>query len=494
MQKYINDIIGTSGSTLSPITGATCSVYLTGTSTLATLYSDNGVTPKANPISSSSTGRIEFYAADGRYDISVVKSGYTTVTLSDILLEDLADATPGVFTTVTASSLTAGRVAYAGTGGLLQTAAALTFDGTTLASTKFSGALNGTVGATTPSTGAFTTLSATGDITLSGSVGRVVSNADSKRVLMAGGSSASTTSGAYAIFEGYDFGGAGAGGAISLVSAAGTTNPITMSVGGTTRGVFSSTGLAVTGTLTSTGNGLISNGAGAITNPVGWTNLFQIRSDNSPAFSLVDTRTGAVQQWDLGSNGVNFNLYNATLGSAALTVTAATNLVSMTAGLAVTGTLSSTGTGQVGTTLGVGAATPSASGAGITFPATQSASTDANTLDDYEEGTWTGTVTASIGSITSYTASYTYTKIGNLVNIRGSISVTNNGTGSGHLRVAGIPFSSSNVTGCGFEGALGGKQTSVSSFNTTTIEISNYDYTYPASTGASISFTALYAL
>jgi len=68
----------------------------------------------------------------------------------------------GVFSTVTASSLTSGRVTYAGTAGLLQDAAALTFDGTTLAATKFSGALNGTVGATTPSTGAFTTVSATG--------------------------------------------------------------------------------------------------------------------------------------------------------------------------------------------------------------------------------------------------------------------------------------------------------------------------------------------
>jgi hypothetical protein len=38
----------------------------------------------------------------------------------------------------------------------------LTFDGTTLSSTKFSGALNGTVGATTAAAGAFTTLSASG--------------------------------------------------------------------------------------------------------------------------------------------------------------------------------------------------------------------------------------------------------------------------------------------------------------------------------------------
>ena len=49
--------------------------------------------------------------------------------------------------------------------------------------------------------------------------------------------------------------------------------------------------------------------------------------------------------------------------------------------------------------LGLGGAIPS-SGTGITFPATQSASSNANTLDDYEEGTWTPTVTfggASVG-------------------------------------------------------------------------------------------------
>ena len=57
-------------------------------------------------------------------------------------------------------------------------------------------------------------------------------------------------------------------------------------------------------------------------------------------------------------------------------------------------------------------ALPAISGASLTnlpaatsvaFPATQSASADANTLDDYEEGSWTPTVSATAGSITSYT-------------------------------------------------------------------------------------------
>jgi hypothetical protein len=75
-------------------------------------------------------------------------------------------ASTGKFTTLTDTGLTSGRVPYAGTAGLIQDAAALTFDGTILSATRFAGALNGTVGATTPSTGAFTTLSGTGQLTL----------------------------------------------------------------------------------------------------------------------------------------------------------------------------------------------------------------------------------------------------------------------------------------------------------------------------------------
>jgi hypothetical protein len=89
-------------------------------------------------------------------------------------------------------------------------------------------------------------------------------------------------------------------------------------------------------------------------------------------------------------------------------------------------------------------ASQTASGVGITFPATQSASSDANTLDDYEEGTWTPTI---IGTTVTGTASYTqnsarYTKIGRMVFVETYISWSG-GTGSGALRIAGLPFTSS---------------------------------------------------
>ena len=70
----------------------------------------------------------------------------------------------GIFTSVTDSGLTSGRVTYAGVGGLLQDSTNLTFDGTTLTAAGLAGPHNGTVGATTPSTGAFTTLSASSTV------------------------------------------------------------------------------------------------------------------------------------------------------------------------------------------------------------------------------------------------------------------------------------------------------------------------------------------
>jgi Pectate lyase superfamily protein len=91
VQRYTNFIASTTAtnSTLTVLSNASCVVYIAGTLGAATLYSDNGVTPLANPFLSSATGRIDFYAANGRYDVVVSKVGYLTVTISDIELDDL---------------------------------------------------------------------------------------------------------------------------------------------------------------------------------------------------------------------------------------------------------------------------------------------------------------------------------------------------------------------------------------------------------------------
>ena len=113
--------------------------------------------------------------------------------------------------------------------GVLAGSSALTWDGTTLAATKFSGALNGTVGATTPSTGAFTTLSASSGITSQG---------------------ATSYGAAFALSvpNGYAIG----WGASDYVAGNSSAHTVNMVANGSTIGTFSSTGLAVTGTLTST--------------------------------------------------------------------------------------------------------------------------------------------------------------------------------------------------------------------------------------------------
>ena len=86
---------------------------------------------------------------------------------------------------------------------------------------------------------------------------------------------------------------------------------------------------------------------------------------------------------------------------------------------------------------------------GITFPATQSASSDANTLDDYEEGTASVTMEPSSGTVTINTSFNTisYTKIGRLVTCTGDIRVSSVSSPSGAgLNILGLPFTSANLT------------------------------------------------
>lgn len=101
------------------------------------------------------------------------------------------------------------------------------------------------------------------------------------------------------------------------------------------------------------------------------------------------------------------------------------------------------------TTIGVGGATASASGAGITFPATQSASSDANTLDDYEEGSWAATVQNQAGSQSVSLGNQSYIKIGRMVYININAYSTNVSaiTATSQLFIRGLPFSCANVQG-----------------------------------------------
>lgn len=98
-------------------------------------------------------------------------------------------------------------------------------------------------------------------------------------------------------------------------------------------------------------------------------------------------------------------------------------------------------------TIELGSTTVSLTGGQITFPAGQSASGDANTLDDYEEGIWTPVYYGSTGSIggTAYTTQIGhYIKIGGIVSLTGVVILTNNGDWTGQVLISGAPFTAAN--------------------------------------------------
>lgn len=128
------------------------------------------------------------------------------------------------------------------------------------------------------------------------------------------------------------------------------------------------------------------------------------------------------------ANKVTVTNGNGVSGNPTITIPDAVTLVTPT----VTGLLNSTG-GQ------------------IQFPSTQVPSTNANTLDDYVEGTYTPVWTASVtnptignGTINGY-----YTKIGNMVTVNIIISMGSTTTyGSGSYSIS-IPFTSARINQVG---------------------------------------------
>jgi hypothetical protein len=117
-----------------------------------------------------------------------------------------------------------------------------------------------------------------------------------------------------------------------------------------------------------------------------------------------------------------------------------------TSGITTPG-LDASGTNKFATTIGVGGATPSASGCGITFPATANLSTNANTLDDYEEGTWTADVFNNGSSSSWAIKNASYTRIGKIVYAYARFDGNNSGTAGGALLLSGLPFACNSNTG-----------------------------------------------
>lgn len=91
MQKYINNVAVANGAgALRAISGALITVTnLDGSA--ATIYDNNGGSARTDPLYSDDLGYFAFYAADGRYTITITKTGITTISIADVLLEDPID-------------------------------------------------------------------------------------------------------------------------------------------------------------------------------------------------------------------------------------------------------------------------------------------------------------------------------------------------------------------------------------------------------------------
>ena len=139
-----------------------------------------------------------------------------------------------------------------------------------------------------------------------------------------------------------------------------------------------------------------------------------------------DTMTGDLSVASTGTRKVSVNRTNASTAGAIEMISGDTQNV-----------LSSGGAKDIGIEINGSEIVRFKSGGGIKFPASQLASADANTLDDYEEGTWTPTDASGAGLSFSGNTGY-YTKIGNLVYAR--LSVTYPSTASGLQAVISMPF------------------------------------------------------
>ena len=218
------------------------------------------------------------------------------------------------------------------------------------------------------------------------------------------------------------------GGLISVAGSPVTTSgTLALTVAGTSGGIpyFSSATTWATSALLT--NNAIMLGGGAAATP-----------------KTTTTGTGVVTALGVNTGTAGaFVVNGGALGTPSSgTVTNLTGTASININGTVGATTATTGkftTVQAATTMGVGAATPSASGAGITFPATQSASTDANTLDDYEEGTWTPNQGSGLTVVGAFSSIGRYTKIGNLVTVWGQV------TGATSISVASASFITTNL-------------------------------------------------
>jgi len=215
------------------------------------------------------------------------------------------------------------------------------------------------------------------------------------------------------------------GGLISVSGSPITTSgTLALTVAGTSGGIpyFSSGSTWASSAALAAGSLVLGGGAGA-----------------TPATTATGTGVVTALGVNTGTAGA-FVVNGGVLGTPSSgTVTNLTGTASININGTVGATTPTTGsftTMKASTGAAVGGATPGAGG--LAFPATAVAVTDANTLDDYEEGTWTPTLKSA--TTTTYNLQVgRYTKIGRVVFIYCDLWINALGDGSTTL-ITSLPF------------------------------------------------------
>jgi hypothetical protein len=124
-----------------------------------------------------------------------------------------------------------------------------------------------------------------------------------------------------------------------------------------------------------------------------------------------------------------------------------------------------------------------------------SGTSTSNTLDSYEEGTFTPTITSATGTLTTVSATGAYTKVGRLVTASVDITVTTNGTGAGSI-VTTLPFTPSSLVqyGTGREVTAVGFTITIQTGVSNAIIVKASDDGYPAGNGYRLKGSVTYSV
>ena len=147
-------------------------------------------------------------------------------------------------------------------------------------------------------------------------------------------------------------------------------------------------------------------------------------------------KADTIQDTD-GNNIINESSNTITIGASGDTInvpSGATFNINGTAG---------TGVGISGWSSSSGSLLPDSASAGIYLGV--NSATAANLLDDYEEGTWTPVPKSGGTTITIYTPTASYTKVGRFVNIQFTIRRNDSASLTDVLQIEGLPFTSSST-------------------------------------------------